>query len=102
MVILIIGILSRISYKVCSISLILIGNTFFTGICIFFIQAEKKSKASASKKAPSKNTSSGSGGKFTSKEYIEDDSSSSDSDKEKSKKKEKKDTKEVSLTFTLK
>ncbi|XP_034831772.1 FACT complex subunit Ssrp1 [Maniola hyperantus] len=58
--------------------------------------AEKKTKAPVSKKA--KNTSAGSGsGKFTSKEYIEDDDSSSDSDKEKKDKKdkkEKKDTKE--------
>ncbi|XP_063364423.1 FACT complex subunit Ssrp1 [Cydia amplana] len=53
--------------------------------------AEKKSKAPAKK---SKNTSAGSGsGKFTSKEYIEDDDSSSDSDKDK-KKKDTKDSKE--------
>ncbi|PZC81522.1 FACT complex subunit Ssrp1 [Helicoverpa armigera] len=55
--------------------------------------AEKKSKApSASKKAKTANAGAGSGGKFTSKEYIEDDDSSSDSDKEKDKK--KKDTKD--------
>ncbi|XP_063536604.1 FACT complex subunit Ssrp1 [Cydia strobilella] len=53
--------------------------------------AEKKSKAPAKK---SKNTSAGSGaGKFTSKEYIEDDDSSSDEDKDK-KKKDTKDSKE--------
>ncbi|XP_063383798.1 FACT complex subunit Ssrp1 [Cydia fagiglandana] len=53
--------------------------------------AEKKSKAPAKK---SKNTSAGSGsGKFTSKEYIEDDDSSSDSDNDK-KKKDTKDSKD--------
>lgn len=59
--------------------------------------AEKKSKAPpASKKAKTaSNAGAGSGGKFTSKEYIEDDDSSSDSDKEKDKK--KKDTKDVSF-----
>ncbi|XP_059051992.1 FACT complex subunit Ssrp1 [Achroia grisella] len=65
-------------------------------------QAEKEKKAADKKSKPpskkAKNTSagSGSGGKFTSKEYIEDDSSSSDSDNEKKKAekpKESKDTK---------
>ncbi|XP_026738937.1 FACT complex subunit Ssrp1 [Trichoplusia ni] len=59
--------------------------------------AEKKSKAptAASKKAKN-NSGAGSGGKFTSKEYIEDDDSSSDSDNDKKDKKKKdgKDTKE--------
>ncbi|XP_045772844.1 FACT complex subunit Ssrp1 [Maniola jurtina] len=56
--------------------------------------AEKKTKAPASKKA--KNTSAGSGsGKFTSKEYIEDDDSSSDSDNEKKDKKDKKEKKDT-------
>ncbi|CAG9561749.1 unnamed protein product [Danaus chrysippus] len=56
--------------------------------------AEKKSKPS-SKPKQSKNTSAGSGsGKFTSKEYVEDDDSSSDSDKEKKDKKDSKDSKE--------
>ncbi|CAH2096014.1 unnamed protein product [Euphydryas editha] len=55
--------------------------------------ADKKAKAPPSKKA--KNTSAGSSsGKFTSKEYIEDDDSSSDSDSDK-KKKENKDTKDT-------
>ncbi|CAH0585576.1 unnamed protein product [Chrysodeixis includens] len=59
--------------------------------------AEKRSKAptAASKKAKN-NSGAGSGGKFTSKEYIEDDDSSSDSDNDKKdkKKKDAKDTKE--------
>lgn len=61
--------------------------------------AEKKTKAPpASKKAKTtSNAGAGSGGKFTSKEYIEDDDSSSDSDKEKDKKK-KKDTKDTKET----
>ncbi|XP_052753294.1 FACT complex subunit Ssrp1 [Galleria mellonella] len=56
--------------------------------------ADKKSKP-ATKKAKNTSAGSGSGGKFTSKEYIEDDdSSSSDSDKDKKKdSKESKDTK---------
>lgn len=56
--------------------------------------AEKKSKAPANKKAKPNTSGSGTSGKFTSKEYIEDDDSSSDSDKEKSKKKDSKDSKE--------
>ena len=61
--------------------------------------AEKKTKAPpASKKAKTaSNAGAGTGGKFTSKEYIEDDDSSSDSDKEKEKDKKKKDTKDVSF-----
>ncbi|KAM3965239.1 structure specific recognition protein [Aphomia sociella] len=56
--------------------------------------ADKKSKPAASKKAKNTSAGSGSGGKFTSKEYIEDDSSSSDSDNNKKKEtKESKDTK---------
>ncbi|OWR42984.1 FACT complex subunit Ssrp1 like protein [Danaus plexippus plexippus] len=57
--------------------------------------ADKKSKA-PSKPKQSKNTSAGSGsGKFTSKEYVEDDDSSSDSDKEKKDKKDTKDSKDT-------
>ncbi|XP_032517083.2 FACT complex subunit Ssrp1 [Danaus plexippus] len=57
--------------------------------------ADKKSKA-PSKPKQSKNTSAGSGsGKFTSKEYVEDDDSSSDSDKEKKDKKDSKDSKDT-------
>ncbi|CAG5045160.1 unnamed protein product [Parnassius apollo] len=57
--------------------------------------ADKKSKAPPSaKKAKSSSTAAAaSSGKFTSREYIEDDDSSSDSDKEKEKEK-KKDSKE--------
>ncbi|XP_026499777.1 FACT complex subunit Ssrp1 isoform X2 [Vanessa tameamea] len=55
--------------------------------------ADKKTKAPASKKVKTVAASSSSG-KFTSKEYIEDDDSSSDSDKEKKDKKDKKDSKE--------
>ncbi|XP_050351094.1 FACT complex subunit Ssrp1 [Nymphalis io] len=55
--------------------------------------ADKKTKAPASKKVKNVSASSSSG-KFTSKEYIEDDDSSSDSDKEKKDKKDKKDSKE--------
>ncbi|CAH2250225.1 FACT complex subunit Ssrp1 [Pararge aegeria] len=56
--------------------------------------ADKKSKAPAPASKKAKNTSAGSGsGKFTSKEYIEDDSSS-DSDEDKKNKKDKKDRKE--------
>ncbi|XP_046965932.1 FACT complex subunit Ssrp1 isoform X1 [Vanessa cardui] len=55
--------------------------------------ADKKTKAPASKKVKTVAASSSSG-KFTSKEYIDDDDSSSDSDKEKKDKKDKKDNKE--------
>ncbi|KAI8436985.1 hypothetical protein MSG28_010388 [Choristoneura fumiferana] len=54
--------------------------------------AEKKSKAPPSKKPKTSSAGTGSG-KFTSKEYIEDDDSSSDSDGDK-KKKDSKDSKE--------
>lgn len=57
--------------------------------------AEKKTKAPAASKKAKNTSGTGSSGKFTSKEYIEDDDSSSDSDKEKDKK--KKDSKDVSL-----
>ncbi|CAB3227150.1 unnamed protein product [Arctia plantaginis] len=56
--------------------------------------ADKKTKAPPSKKAKPNTSGTGTSGKFTSKEYIEDDDSSSDSDNEKPKKKETKDTKE--------
>lgn len=54
--------------------------------------AEKKSKAPPSKKPKTASAGTGSG-KFTSKEYIEDDDSSSDSDGDK----KKKDSKDVSM-----
>ncbi|KAL0882981.1 hypothetical protein ABMA27_016470 [Loxostege sticticalis] len=56
--------------------------------------ADKKAKGPATKKSKPSAAGTGSSGKFTSKEYIEDDSSSSDSDNEKDKKKDAKDTKE--------
>ncbi|KAL0838667.1 hypothetical protein ABMA28_016739 [Loxostege sticticalis] len=56
--------------------------------------ADKKAKGPATKKSKPSAAGTGSSGKFTSKEYIEDDSSSSDSDNEKDKKKDTKDTKE--------
>ncbi|CAG9102879.1 unnamed protein product [Plutella xylostella] len=62
-------------------------------------QADKKSKAPSKKSSAAKPNTSGSGAKFTSREYIDDDdSSSSDDDKEKDKKKEKKDSKESKET----
>lgn len=60
--------------------------------------SEKKAKAPAAKKPKAVNAGAGTGGKFTSKEYIEDDDSSSDSDNDKAKDK-KKDTKDVSGFF---
>ncbi|CAH2048719.1 unnamed protein product, partial [Iphiclides podalirius] len=61
--------------------------------------AEKKSKPAPPKKTKSSSAPSAAPGKFTSKEYIEDDDSSSDSDKEKDnkgkeKKKDNKDSKD--------
>ncbi|XP_026327139.1 FACT complex subunit Ssrp1 [Hyposmocoma kahamanoa] len=58
-------------------------------------QAEKKVSKPSTAKKQVKNTSAGSGGKFTSKEYIDDDTSSSDSEKEKDKKKDSKDSKDT-------
>ncbi|GBP33762.1 FACT complex subunit Ssrp1 [Eumeta japonica] len=56
--------------------------------------AEKKAKPSPTKKAKASTTNTPSSGKFTSKEYIEeDDSSSSESEKEKEKKKDNKEMK---------
>ncbi|KAJ0176496.1 hypothetical protein K1T71_007675 [Dendrolimus kikuchii] len=55
--------------------------------------AEKKKNTPPSKKPKASTAGTGSGGKFTSKEYIEDDDSSSDSDNDK-KKKETKDSKD--------
>ncbi|XP_053609906.1 FACT complex subunit Ssrp1 [Plodia interpunctella] len=57
--------------------------------------SEKKKNAPASKKAKASVAGAGSGGKFTSKEYVDDDSSSdSDRDNKEKENKDRKDTKE--------